>query len=469
MFRKANAHDIEEITALYMDIHTEEEAGRMSTGWIRSIYPTRETVESMVASEELFVKIADDRIVAVGRINQEQVDVYANVDWEYKAPDEEVMVLHTLAVLPSQQGKGYAREFCQFYEVYALKHGCRYLRIDTNEKNIRARALYKSIGYREAGIVPCVFNGIEGVPLVCLEKYLGKMRAPLLRQGGTIGICSPSHIADYWDYQNTINCIRSKGFQVKEADNLYKNTYGYAATPEERAADFNQLIADPEVELIIFGGGEGANELLPFIDFENIKRNPKRLCSYSDGTWLLNPIYTKTGLESYYGQAPHNFIDMSWHDEKGFFEHHVYGSAMEQDKISEWKVQWGGQAEGILIGGYARNFALLLGSKYFQPDLNQKYVLFLEDHESFGGVDYISTMISHIEQHDFMKNVVGLIYGNYSDNEHPELLWRLQRVGERHHIPVVYCDDFGHGWRHAIMPLGRQVRLDADQQRLIYL
>ena len=93
MFRKANAHDIEEITALYMDIHTEEEAGRMSTGWIRSIYPTRETVESMVASEELFVKIADDRIVAVGRINQEQVDGYANVDWEYKAPDEEVMMV----------------------------------------------------------------------------------------------------------------------------------------------------------------------------------------------------------------------------------------------------------------------------------------------------------------------------------------------------------------------------------------
>jgi len=172
MFRKATVHDIDEITALYMDVHTEEEAGRMSTGWIRSIYPTRETVENMVASGELFVKIEDDKIVAVGRINQEQVDVYANVDWKYKALDEEVMVLHTLAVLPSQQGKGYARSFCQFYEEYSLENGCQYLRIDTNEKNKRARALYKSIGYKEAGIVPCIFNGIEGVPLVCLEKKI---------------------------------------------------------------------------------------------------------------------------------------------------------------------------------------------------------------------------------------------------------------------------------------------------------
>lgn len=174
MFRKATVNDIDEITALYMDVHTEEEAGRMSTGWIRSVYPTRKTVEDMVAADDLFVKEANGKIVAVGRINQVQVDVYANVDWKYKASDEEVMVLHTLAVLPGEQGKGYATEFCQFYEDYSLENGCKYLRIDTNEKNKRARALYKRIGYREAGIVPCVFNGIEGVPLVCLEKRLEK-------------------------------------------------------------------------------------------------------------------------------------------------------------------------------------------------------------------------------------------------------------------------------------------------------
>lgn len=170
MFRKATVNDIDEITALYMDVHTEEEAGRMSTGWIRSIYPTMETVKTMVASDDLFVNEIDGKIVTVGRINQEQVDVYENVDWEYKFGEEEVMVLHTLAVLPSEQGKGYARSFCQFYENYALDHGCPCLRIDTNEKNQKARALYKKIGYREAGIVPCIFNGIEGVPLVCLEK-----------------------------------------------------------------------------------------------------------------------------------------------------------------------------------------------------------------------------------------------------------------------------------------------------------
>lgn len=172
MFRKATIHDIDEITELYMAVHTEEEAGRMSTGWIRSVYPTRQTVESAVNAEDLFVEVEEGKIVAVGRINHEQVDVYANVRWDFNVSDKQVMVLHTLAVHPTEQGKGYATAFCKFYEEYALEHGCNYLRIDTNEKNKNARKLYKKLGYKEVGIVPCIFNGIEGVPLVCLEKRI---------------------------------------------------------------------------------------------------------------------------------------------------------------------------------------------------------------------------------------------------------------------------------------------------------
>ena len=55
---------------------------------------------------------------------------------------------------------------------YALENGSPYLRMDTNARNANARALYRKLGYREADIVPCVFNGIEGVQLVLLEKKL---------------------------------------------------------------------------------------------------------------------------------------------------------------------------------------------------------------------------------------------------------------------------------------------------------
>ena len=59
-----------------------------------------------------------------------------------------------------------------FYEKYALSRHCTVLRIDTNAINSAARRLYAKLGYREADIVPCVFNGIPDVNLVLLEKKL---------------------------------------------------------------------------------------------------------------------------------------------------------------------------------------------------------------------------------------------------------------------------------------------------------
>ena len=60
----------------------------------------------------------------------------------------------------------------RFYEELAASYGIHDLRMDTNERNQRARRLYARLGYREAGIIPTVFNGIEGVGLVLLEKLI---------------------------------------------------------------------------------------------------------------------------------------------------------------------------------------------------------------------------------------------------------------------------------------------------------
>ena len=89
--------------------------------------------------DDLFVEEAEGRIVGTAIINRVQVDAYAEVKWLYPALDEQVMVLHTLVIDPDEKGKGYGREFVAFYE---------------------------------AGIVPCVFNGLAGVELVMLEKKL---------------------------------------------------------------------------------------------------------------------------------------------------------------------------------------------------------------------------------------------------------------------------------------------------------
>lgn len=170
--RKALAKDIDGVAAIYNAIFDREEKGELTTGWVRGIYPSRVAAEEAFAAGTLFVLEEDGNIRAAAKIDKNQVPVYYGCPWKYQAPDESVMVLHTLVADPAFSGRGFGRKLISFYEDYALKANCPYLRIDTNEKNKAARSLYKKLGYREAAIMPCVFNGIEDVNLVCLEKKL---------------------------------------------------------------------------------------------------------------------------------------------------------------------------------------------------------------------------------------------------------------------------------------------------------
>jgi len=75
-FRKATSADIPSIAEIYEEIHTEEDAGRVTIGWERGVYPTKATAEAALNRGDLFVTLADDEIVGAAIINQQQVDVY---------------------------------------------------------------------------------------------------------------------------------------------------------------------------------------------------------------------------------------------------------------------------------------------------------------------------------------------------------------------------------------------------------
>jgi GNAT superfamily N-acetyltransferase len=170
MFRKAHEKDLDAIVSIYNGIFKDEEAGILTTGWVRGIYPTRKTAEDAIRAGEMFLEVHQGEIVACGRINAKQEPEYAKAFWQYPAEDTEVLVLHTLAVSRQTAGKGFGTEFIAYYEKVAADAGAKTLRLDTNKRNRAARRLYKHLGYREAGIVQATFNGIPSVALVLLEK-----------------------------------------------------------------------------------------------------------------------------------------------------------------------------------------------------------------------------------------------------------------------------------------------------------
>ena len=100
------------------------------------------------------------------------VRALVHLSWSRRIGEDDALVLHTLVIDPSSSGNGYGTRFVRFYEELAASYGIHDLRMDTNERNQRARRLYARLGYREAGIIPTVFNGIEGVGLVLLEKLI---------------------------------------------------------------------------------------------------------------------------------------------------------------------------------------------------------------------------------------------------------------------------------------------------------
>lgn len=167
--RRATLFDLPGVAKVYEEIHDAEEAGLITTGWIRGVYPVRATAEAALQRGDLFILEKGNQVLGSAIINRIQVDVYESAPWRY---DDEVCVLHTLVISPRSRRKGYGRAFVEFYEDYALDHDLYELRMDTNARNTVARDMYARMGYREIAVVPTVFNGIPDVQLVLLEKNL---------------------------------------------------------------------------------------------------------------------------------------------------------------------------------------------------------------------------------------------------------------------------------------------------------
>lgn len=173
MIRKANETDLASVVEIYSKIFEREAGGNSATGWKPGIYPTEETAREAFLKDELFVMEAEGKVVAAARLNKQQDEAYSRAAWQMDAPEEKIMVMHTLVVHPEASGRGYATEFVADYESYARENGCVSLRMDTNAINTPARKLYKKLGFSEVDIVECSFMGLNGIRLVCLEKVLG--------------------------------------------------------------------------------------------------------------------------------------------------------------------------------------------------------------------------------------------------------------------------------------------------------
>ncbi len=135
------------------------------------------------------------------------------------------------------------------------------------------------------------------------------LRPPALRPGDTLGVFTPSfpaHVRFRDKYLHGLARLRALGFRVKEgALTARGGDQGYrSGTPRERAAELQELLADPEVRGVVATvGGNNSASLVPYLDFGAIRADPKVICGYSDVTSLHLAVLAFAGVSTFYGPA----------------------------------------------------------------------------------------------------------------------------------------------------------------------
>ncbi len=289
--------------------------------------------------------------------------------------------------------------------------------------------------------------------------------------GDTIGVISPSNgvTPDLVEYFNRgVAYIKQLGFRVKIGKYALSGRLAYSATPQEKADDIHAMFADREVKAILCSqGGNNANTVLPLLDFDLIRNNPKILLGLSDITVLLNAIYQRTGLVTFYGNMLIRGFGRqpSDYDKQEFIRRLVDGEAGEVNHNSQWQCVREGVAQGILIGGNLNCLNKLAGTPY-QPRFDGN-ILLLESYDQLNPPGAVECELSRLKQMGAFEQIKGLWLGYYQHQSGTPYEEIVMRVVRDYHFPILKCDDFGHDTPSAVIPIGAPICLDATNERVI--
>jgi muramoyltetrapeptide carboxypeptidase len=302
-----------------------------------------------------------------------------------------------------------------------------------------------------------------------------------LRPGDTIGFITPgSYISDE-SLDKAVSNMLQLGLKVKMGKNIRAKHGFVAGTDQQRLDDLHMMFSDRSVDAVWCArGGYGCTRLLPQIDYELIRKNPKILIGYSDITALLNAIYHKTGLVTFHG--PVGASEFSAYTEAQVRAVLMEGAApysiplsedneTSDDPLYQPEVIREGQAEGVLMGGNLSLLSAMAGTGYL-PD-PEGAIVFMED---VGESPYrVDRMLTQLRQAWPLKAANGIALGVFADCAKKEgsdsltLSETLQEQLRPTAAPTAYGFPFGHIDHQCTFPVGVRARMDASKRSITLL
>ena len=320
-----------------------------------------------------------------------------------------------------------------------------------------------------------------------------------LKRGDTIGFFSPSSAATAWApnrFARAKAYLAAQGFALKAGSLTGERDHWRSGSIAARAEELNALIRDPEVRCIMSViGGSNSNSLLPYLDYEALRRDPKILIGYSDVTALLLGIHAQTGLVTFYGPAlvasfgelpplvdetlaaflaicgagertlPHRLpTPTHWTEERLDWEQQTRAKQCQPNRLIS---VGSGRVRGRLIGGNLNTLAGIWGSPYMPP-IETGDILLLED--SLMSAETVERSFAHLKLCGVFERIGALVLGKHelfdgqgSGKRPLDIL--LEQVGEPR-FPILAEFDCAHTHPMLTVPLGIEAELDLDAQRL---
>jgi muramoyltetrapeptide carboxypeptidase len=242
------------------------------------------------------------------------------------------------------------------------------------------------------------------------------LSSPKLQRGSRVAVVSPASAAKAELVQRGCERLRGFGYEpVVMPHALDRGPLYYAGTAEDRVADLHAAFADESIDgVICTRGGWGSAELLPLLNRDLVRANPKVFVGYSDHTSLHAWFWNECGLPTFY--AP--MVAADWSKDDGVDER-TWRAAVEGGTVwsvgadDGMKVLHEGSAEGRLLGGCLSIVTEALGTPWALR-IEERTVLFLED---IGTKPYKwDRFLQHLKFAGSLKNVRGIVFGDMSAN-----------------------------------------------------
>lgn len=288
----------------------------------------------------------------------------------------------------------------------------------------------------------------------------------MLREGSMIGItaCSNGYDKSYEPKLRMLcKILEEIGLEPVLSRCIYAKDSVFSGTGEERASELMKFFEDTKIEAIFdISGGNLANEVIAYLDYEIISKNPKPMFGYSDLTTVLNAIYAKTGIETYLYQIRNLMYSYGEEQKENFIQSMFYG----KENLFTFPVEWiqGNEMEGVVCGGNIRCLLKLAGTEYF-PDVQDK-ILVLEGYS--GKPDMIATLFTQLKLMGVFHKIHGILLGTFTEMEEksyePSVDQLIQEIVSDWKLPIAKTRFIGHGVDSKGVRIGSKLTLRKESE-----